>query len=93
MENLGPYTVTNIEGKSVDIRKDLDRQLFPKINLDHLVPFQVEEEKIPRKLWCLLVSASPPPGLPLPYVPPVSSGPPPPPALLSPLAHQSLFSQ
>lgn len=35
---LGPYTVTKVDGKSVDIVDDHGK-LFPRVNIDHLVHF------------------------------------------------------
>lgn len=35
---FGPYTVTKVDGKSIDIVDDHGK-LFPTVNLDHLVHF------------------------------------------------------
>ena len=35
---LGPYTVINVEGKSIDVVDDEGKQI-PKINIDHLIHF------------------------------------------------------
>ncbi len=45
---IGPYTVINVDGKSIDL-KDYKRRSCPKINKDHLVHFLEEyPTKVPK---------------------------------------------
>lgn len=46
---LGPFTIVALQGKSADLR-DENGLMFPKINLDHLIPFLEQETRIPHRL-------------------------------------------
>ncbi len=48
-EFLGPFTVTKIEGKSVDL-VDTNGKALPKLNIDYLKPYIKEMPRIPHKL-------------------------------------------
>ena len=54
---LGPFTITQIEEKSVDLRNDKGK-ILEKINIDHLKRYVVPQPRIPSK-W-IATTATPP---------------------------------
>ncbi|RXN24088.1 sentrin-specific protease 1-like isoform X1 [Labeo rohita] len=54
---FGPYTVTKVDGKSVDLLDEYGK-ILPRVNLDHLVPFLEDPPPKSRKVTTSITTTS-----------------------------------